>query len=72
MLNLKAIGTACAAVGVVVLTPMAAYADCGSCYSGCIDAYGDDNSESGYHQLSQCLNSCLDDLGHPCMGTIGG
>jgi hypothetical protein len=71
MLKLKALGAGLAAGAIMVLSPMAAYADCNGCYGGCIETYGEDNTETGYYWLSVCLNSCLDDLGRPCMGTIG-
>ena len=71
--RLKITAAVLASLGVLVLTPLAAHADtCNQCYGACIDAYGDDNSESGLRALSQCFNFCLDDTGAPCMQTTPG
>ena len=72
MSRLKFVSVLLASAGILIMTPVAAHADtCNQCFGGCIDSFGDDNSESGYAQLSQCFNSCYDDLGRQCMGTIG-
>ena len=71
MVKLKLAAASLFSLGVIAMTPIAAHADtCNQCFGGCIDAYGDDNSESGYHALSQCFNSCYDDSGSQCMQTI--
>lgn len=66
MLKLKLVAASLLSVGIVALTPVAAWANCNQCFGGCIDAYGQDNSESGYYLLSQCFNSCLGSDGRPC------
>lgn len=70
MSKFKFIAASLASIAIVALTPMAAHASCAQCFGGCIEAYGDDNSESGYYRLSQCFNSCLDNNGFPCMSGV--
>lgn len=70
--RLKIAAAALASLGVMVMTPLAAHADtCNQCYGACIDAYGDDNSESGLRALSQCFNGCFNDDGVLCMQGTG-
>lgn len=72
LITLKRFWAGTAVAAIVILTPIAAAADCNSCFGGCVDAFGSDNSENGYQMLSQCFNSCTDDSGYLCMGTVGG
>lgn len=59
MIKLKVAMASAASFAILALTPVAAYADaCNQCYGACTDAYGEDNSESGYYNLSQCYNFC--------------
>lgn len=66
MSKMKLLSASLASLTILALTPVAAHASCNGCFGGCIDAYGDDNSESGYYMLLQCINSCTDDSGRLC------
>lgn len=71
MRKLNFVAASLASLAIVALTPFAAHADvCNQCYGGCIDAYGDDNSQSGLYALSQCFNGCLNENGARCMDTL--
>ena len=73
MRKLNFVAASLASLTIVALTPVAAHADaCNQCFGGCIDAYGDDNSQSGYRLLSQCFNSCTNETGARCMDTLPG
>lgn len=72
MTRLKLIAASVASLGIIVLTPVAAHASCNQCYGGCLDAYGEDNSESGYYMLSQCFNGCVDSDGRLCSQSAPG
>lgn len=72
MVKLKLAAASLFSLGIIALTPIAAHADaCNQCYGGCLDAYGEDNSESGYYALSQCVNSC-NSPGGACADTAPG
>jgi len=69
-MNIKLLSASLASLAILAMTPVAALAGtCNQCFGGCIDAYGDDNSEGGLQALSQCFNSCYDDTGGKCMDT---
>lgn len=70
-MNIKLLSAPLASLAILAMTPVAALAGtCNQCFGGCIDAYGDDNSETGLHALSQCFNSCYDDNNVKCMATV--
>jgi hypothetical protein len=71
MRKFRIVAASLAALTVAALSPAAAWADaCNQCFGGCIDAYGDDGSESGFHALSQCFNSCTNENGFRCMDQV--
>lgn len=66
MSKLRLAAASLMSLGIVALTPVAAWANCNQCHGGCLDAYGDDNSETGYYLLSLCLGACTGSDGRPC------
>lgn len=73
MSKFKLLSASLASLTILALTPVAAHADaCNQCYGGCVDSYGDDNSENGLYLLSLCVNSCTNEDGRLCSLTIPG
>jgi hypothetical protein len=70
-MKLKFLAASVASLSIIALSP-AAWASpvCDNCYSGCMDAYGQDDSITGYRALAQCVGFCNDSSGTTCGFTI--
>lgn len=59
------------AFGIMVLSPVAAYADCDGCFRDCNSIYPDDGTEHNEQAYIQCVASCYDGNGTKCGDTTG-